>query len=229
MNLRAHLIGLLVLTAATSPVVRAQLIHISFSKPDNVVILQAASPSIPWDIGLGQMTTMDLYFNPAAATDMGGGRFEFSDPSNAYWQARVPIEDVQTFVITRPLQFLQVNPTSFSFEHVTDDPELGLEEFYFDASFTGSIAAGEGLPTTPLPPLLLDEEGDNFMFFLRGSGSLFEMPGLVDAYGIGGFESATLRPIPEPSTYAWGALGLIAVVVLARRVRGARAHPVNFA
>lgn len=209
------LLALLVFAGASGALVRGQLIHVAFTQPDNFVLVEP-QPA-PSDIFSGEVARLDLFYNPTAAIDAGGGRFEFSHAADAFWRIRVPVEGLGTFTLTRPLTFLQIDPTSLSFEHTWSDPAVGEEEFAFSASFAGAISPDGGLPRAALPPLDIGDE--NLMFFLRAERTFAESPDTLLLYGVGGFERATLQPIPEPSTYAFGALGLIALACWARRRR----------
>lgn len=217
MSIRRLILAGIALMAAS--LAQAQLVHVAFTQPDNLVIFTADSASVPWNLAAGTVDRLDLYYDPATATGDGAGGYTFADPSRNFWRLRVSGE-LGAFTVRRALTGLTVFDTGLTFTHLTDSP--GPEFFDFTAGFAGTISVNLALPTTSLPPLLPPLEVGGTSFVFQAGQSFFPVPHLADAVGYGGFGEASLHlegplaPVPEPSTYAFAAMALMSATLMLR-------------
>ena len=212
MNIIARSLGLMVLVSgviATSTF--AQLVHLSFTEPDNFINFRADDVNVPWNLTGGEMTRLDIFYD----VDQQNGTPEGRDPSRNFWRAEVHAHLIGPFEIIRPIKFIEIMETtggasSFEIWHLRETG--GFEEFQFTLQFTGTD------PTAlPVPPFDLGRAA----FTIRGGGSLFDEPRMGEGYGGGIFNVGTasivpypgFNPVPESSTYAWGALVLLTLAL----------------
>src|SRR5689334_12878408 len=110
-----RLLPLLVLAfAASITSAHAQFVHLAFRDFQGVFIFRANSASIPWDHTLGQITRLDVYYDPLA--DANGGPL---DPAKNVWRALVTSEGLGNFTITRPIDqiFSGLKSIEFQYNH----------------------------------------------------------------------------------------------------------------
>lgn len=214
MNSRGALLTLLVFGGALVAPVRAQLIHLSI-ETEGSLIFHSPVAGNEWDRATGLITKFDLYYD--SQVPLGAWR----DPSKNFWKMRIEVpENGRTFDIARAFTHIGVGEDNMNlyFEYFTSIP---YEEFELLLVFASPFTAAEGgLPLAPFPALGSAEYGDSFLSVM-GTRSWFPDPGIAEAYGIGEIVSvtATFIPIPEPSTYAIGALLCIAAAIGVRRSR----------
>jgi hypothetical protein len=193
---------------------RAQLVHVSFteSRSDDM-IFRANSPEIPWNNSGGFMSRFDLWYD---VTDS-------KNPSRNIWRASIHAHELGDFEIVRSHETLEFNdlylmlqlwpdtwPAPESFELL----DLVIELYEADVPEQG----------LPVPPFRVNAYG----LSLSGGRSYIDVPDLAGFSGSGVFnqssvsvvQSIELTPVPEASTYAWGAIALLGIaVVIARRRR----------
>jgi hypothetical protein len=214
--LRAFL-SVLVFGGALLGSVRAQLVHISATNPmegSSGLIFRANDASIPWNHTAGFISRLDLYYdvNDAVGSD---GFYSFSNPDRNVWRIKVHAYGLGDFEIIRPLQSLVAGESSMTFEYAGDVFEEFDLTLMFAEPFTG--------PGLPVPPLQFSETS----YYLAGGTTFFDVPNLNEGYGGGSFESVNVRlaqavdftPVPEPSTYAAGAVLLLGFALWHRRRR----------
>lgn len=196
---------------------RAQLVHLSATQPmdgGSGLIFRANDASIPWNHTGGFISRLDLYYdvNDAVGSD---GYYGFSNPERNVWRIIVHAYGLGDFEIIRPLQSLTVGASSMTFEYDADV----FEEF--DVTFEFATPLPDTAP--PVPPLVFSD----VHYYLQGGQSFFDVPDLNEGYGGGSFDTASARlaqavdftPVPEPSTYAAGAVLLLGVAFWHRRRR----------
>jgi hypothetical protein len=212
MNFITRLLGLMMLGSAVSPASTfAQLVHLSFTEPDNFIYFRADDVSVPWDLTGGEMTRLDIFYD----VDQQNGDPEGRDPSRNFWRAEVQAHLIGPFEIIRPIKFIEVMEAtagSSAFELRHFQTEGGFEEFQFTLLFTSAD------PTAvPVPPFALGRAAFN----IRGGISLFDEPRMGEGYGGGIFQVGTasivpypgFNPVPESSAFAWGSLALLALAI----------------
>lgn len=196
---------------------RAQLVHISATNPSEGVsglIFRANSALIPWNHTGGYISRLDLYYD---ANDAVGseGYYSFSNPDRNVWRIKVHAYGLGDFEIIRPLQSVMAGESRMTFEYAGEVFEEFDLTFTFAEPFTGL-----GLPVPPL-------EFSDVSYYLAGGRTFFDVPDLSEGYGGGTFDSVNARwaqavdftPVPEPSTYAAGAVLLLSLALWQRRRR----------
>ncbi len=209
--------SILVLGGALLGSAHAQLVHISATNPSEGVsdlIFRANSALIPWNHTSGYISRLDLYYdvNDAAGSE---GYYSFSNPDRNVWRIKVHAYGLGDFEIIRPLQSMAAWEGGMTFEYAGEVFEEFDLTFTFAEPFTGL-----GLPVPPL-------EFSDASYYLAGGRTFFDVPNLNEGYGGGGFESVNARlaqsvdftPVPEPSTYAAGAVLLLGLALWHRRRR----------
>lgn len=199
----------------------AQLVHLSATQPmegSSGLIFRANDASIPWNHTGGFISRLDLYYdvNDAVGSD---GYYTFSNPDRNVWRIQVHAYGLGDFEIIRPLQSAMMGEWGMTFEYYS---ETEFEEF--DVTF--EFAAPQAGPYPPVPPF----EFSQVSYYLAAGQTFFDVPDLSEGYGGAGFETASARlaqsvdftPVPEPSTYAAGAVLLIGLAAW-RRCRRANA------
>ena len=209
MNFCSRLLALTWFAGAMLTPGAAQLVHLSFSQPQNTLHFRAEHIL---NFTIGQMTRLDIFYD----VEQQKGPVANRNPSRNFWHARVESYRLGNFDVIRPIVGIGIFPSStpglssFWLRHRED--ATNYDQFEFKLDFTDSD------PTEiPVPPFVL---GRN-TFVLDAGRSFFDAPGLNYGYGDGGFGIATativpypgFRPIPEPSTYALGALIMLSAVV----------------
>jgi hypothetical protein len=206
--------------ALIAPVsINAQLVHLSVETDEPWLLFKADSAATPWNQSGGFVTKLDVYYDSSAVS------YGPLDPGRNFWKARVEHPELGVFEFARGFDYAVVSEDGLLFSYdgwsssgyVYEVFELGLQ---FDAP----LPTTEHLPLPPLPGLGEVEHYRSY-FRLEGGITFFPVEGLAEVYGGGGLMSvtATIIPIPEPSTYALGGLVLLAGVIAWRRRPVARA------
>lgn len=212
MNSRGVLLTLLGFFGALVAPARAQLIHLSI-EAEGSLIFHSNVAGNEWDRSTGLITKLDLYYD--SQIPIGAWR----DPSKNFWKIRIEApQNGRTFVFARAFDQIYVaeDNMGLSFEYFRSRPH---EDFGLGLVFASPFTAAEGgLPLLPLPALGSTEYTRSSVS-LMGVQSWFPDPDIADAYGGGEILSvtATFIPVPEPSTYAIGALLMLAAVIGVRR------------
>jgi hypothetical protein len=212
MNSRGVLFTLLVFVGALLAPARAQLIHLSI-ETEGSLIFHSPVAGNEYDHATGLITKLDVYYD--SQVPLGAWR----DPSRNFWKMRVDVPEAgSSFVFARSFDQIYVgeDKMGISFEYFRSMP---YEEFSFSLIFATPFTASDaGFPLPPLPALGSTEWVAS-SYKVMGTRSWFPDPGVAEAYGLGGISSvtATFIPVPEPSTYAVGALLMVAVVIGVRR------------
>ena len=89
----------------------------------------------------------------------------------------------------------------------------------FSVNYTTASASS----SLPVPPFDLGESN----IYLSGGRDFFNIPDLGEAYGYGSFKSGNAEsaasvnftPVPEPATYAYGAVAFLGLVLWKRHIR----------
>lgn len=212
MNSRRALLASLGFFGVLLTPVHAQLVHLSF-EIEAGLIFRANSADSPWHHVSGRVTKLDLYYD--SQVPLGAWR----DPSRNFWKMEVEVpERGREFVFAR--RFDEISKADDNqglyFSFFRSRPH---EDFELSLVFESPFSAEEGrLPLPPLPALGFTEYWRS-SFNLFATQSFFPVSDIGEVYGGGEILSvtATLIPIPEPSTYAAGALLLVAAAVVVRR------------
>jgi len=200
--------GAVVLTSA-----QAQLVHLSFKDSDGLFIFRADSGLIPWDHTIGDVSKFDIFYDPAADLSLP------LDPAKNVWRA-VVTSSLGNFEVVRPIQYITLSADSMEFQYNGVAPLA-----YGVMDFSINYAASHADSPLPVPPIDLGESN----LYLSGGLDFFNIPHLGEGYGYAGFSSATAEtassvdftPVPEPSTYALGAVALLGLVLWKRHGRAA--------
>jgi hypothetical protein len=210
MNFRGRLLAVTLLGGALLTPCAAQLVHLSFSEPNNTLHFRADHIL---NFTIGVMTRLDVFYD----VEQQKGPVANRDPSRNFWHANFEVHRLGNFEVIRSIDsigiFSSSTPgfSSFWLRHLEDD---GIyEHFEFRLDFTD-----DDPDAIPDPPFVLGRNS----FELEAGRSFFDAPGLNSGYGGGGFDVATaaivpypgIRPIPEPSTYAVGALVLLSAAMV---------------
>ncbi len=224
MNPTGFLFRLLLVGGALLGTAHAQLVHLVGTQQlegGGGLIFRANDASIPWNHSGGFISRLDLYYDPSDAVG-SEGYYTFSNPDRNVWRIKVhAYGGLGDFELTRPLQFMAFNETAVFFEY--DGPDF--VEFDFRFEFANPPAD----PSTLIPPF----EFSSASYYLHAGRTVFDIPNLSEGYGGAVFENATGRlaqsvdftPVPEPSTYAAGAVALVGLALWHRRRRVLTATP----
>lgn len=193
----------------------AQFIHMSFDigVEDAGILFHTSSAASPWDHEFGFVTKLDLYYD--AEAPLVGMR-----PGKNWWQMKVdvPFQDHE-FLITRSVDSILRSENSLLFISERFGPGV-FEDFELLLIFDSVIPTEGLLPIPPLPALGEWEFAEpNFSVF--AGRTYFPVADVVEGYGGGriyGY-TAEIMPVPEPSTYAIGALVLTGAAIAVRRRR----------
>ncbi len=224
MNPTGFLIRILLLGGALLGTAHAQLVHLIGTQQldgGSGLIFRANDASIPWNHAGGFISRLDLYYdvNDAIGSE---GYYSFSNPDRNVWRIKVHAYDgLGDFEIIRPLQTMMFSENRITFEY--DGPVF--EEF--DVTF--EFAHPPADLSTLIPPF----EFSSAYYYLHGGRTFFDIPNLSEGYGGAVFETVSGRlaqsvdftPVPEPSTYAAGAVALLGLVLWHRRRRASAATP----
>lgn len=213
MNTRRVLVALFTLVGAFFAPASGQFIHLSFEVDQAGILFHTSNAGSPWDREIGFVTKLDLYYD--AEAPLVGMR-----PGKNWWQARVdvPWKD-HSFLITRPIDTIHVWDHGLGFVFERFGPGV-FEDFELTLIFDAPIPTEGLLPIPPFPALGETEFAESG-FSLFAGRTFFPVADVVEGYGGGGFVSYTaeILPVPEPSTYAIGALVLTGAVIAVRRRR----------
>jgi hypothetical protein len=207
------------LTATVCVAAHAQLVHLTFSEPGGggQMLFHATSGLIPWDPAAGMVTKIEVFFDPSTATSRyHDGYFEFSDPSRNFWRAEVETFDlpgIPHFTLVEPLDTIYRGDTVLEISTSGAEHDGHLE-----------FSARLGMPTfdttgLPVPPLDRTLDSGEAVFTLSFGRDVLPVPDLAWAEGYGGFHHFTAEvipftPVPEPATYAAGAVVLAFLAIL---------------
>lgn len=212
------LLGVILIFAAT-PILRAQLVHIQFTNPDDFLLFRATDAGVPWNQTTGSLTRLDLYFDMADATVDPWGDITFSDPTHSFWQAHIEAGGVGPFDIRRPIDSMQLWSSGLYLNHAHYSSPY--ESFELSASFVG----GDPASPFPTPGSVLDQN----YFNVEAGSSFFAYPDMMSGYGTGSFRNATITvsessmtPVPEPGTFSLGALIVLVGAMVVRFPRTRR-------
>lgn len=235
--LSRSLAGVIAALAMTVSAARAETVHFSFSNAVGEMWLHV-DPA--WGEGTIQMTSLDIYFDPATLGRRDFSDFYFNDPSRSFWRMRLDSEQFGTFIISRPL-VLRVGEFSVQMSVLDYRPGSGVERLDLDANFIERLTTDWSILPGPLLPdrlttLTHDPEYSAPFWHLGAGPSFFDDPRLLGVDGYGVFERSQVEvldrnsPVPEPSTYGAVAVALLGVVLVRRvvvRRRAARASAVT--
>jgi len=208
-----YTLPLVIFGAAVLTSAQAQLVHLSFKDPEGLFLFRANSALIPWDHTTGDVSKFDIFYDPAADLSVP------LDPAKNVWRAIVT-SSLGNFEVVRPIQSITDSGNYLEFQY-NSEPPLGYGLMDFSVSYTASHADS----SLPVPPIDLGESN----LYLSGGLDFFNIPHLGEGYGYAGFSSATAEtassvdftPVPEPSTYALGAVALLGLVLWKRHGRAA--------
>jgi len=211
MNLRGVATALCVFAGAFIAPATAQLVHLSFDIGEARMLFHSIHAESPWNREGGFVTKLDLYYD--AEAPLVGMR-----PGKNWWQAKVDVPaQKRSFLIARPVQEIErlenISGLRFAFRR---NDAIAFEEFELTLIFDSPIATEGLLPIPPLPDLDVTELSRS-QFGLFGGQTFFPVADVAE--GFGGGQIYGILPVPEPSTYAIGALVLMGVVVAIRRRR----------
>jgi hypothetical protein len=207
---------------------RAQLVHITLTSfgLDSQGILSSLDPAATWNPWqLQGPVTLDIYYDPSelsASIGFEGGTVFTGVPSNNFWTLTFAGPPPRpTFVIDRPL-VLEPELNGFSINYQSG-PDPSEDQFNTLVNFdTPSPLTSASLPIPPFGVLA----GDSTLSLTADEGLL----GLPEAQGFlfGSWDTYSVaivpdfEPVPEPSTYGIGALGVMLAAVGLRRMRLSR-------
>lgn len=228
MNPTGFLFRILLIGGALLGTAHAQLVHLVGTQQldgGGGLIFRANDASIPWNHSGGFISRLDLYYDPNDAVPNDAyfeGYYNFSNPDRNVWRIQVhAYGGLGDFEIIRPLQSMVFSETGVLFEY--DGPDFA--EFDVRFEFASPVAD----PSTLIPSF----EFSSASYFLHAGRTFFDIPNLAEAYGGTIFETARGRiaqsvdftPVPEPSTYAAGAVALLGLALWHRRRRASAASP----
>ena len=218
MNLRSVATALFAFAGAFTAPASAQFIHLSFDvgQSEAGILFHTSNAASPWDHEIGFVTKLDLYYD--AEAPLVGMR-----PGKNWWQMRVEVPSREhSFLITRPIDTISRWENGLWFIFERSGPGV-FEDFELTLVFDSLIPTEGRLPIPPLPGLG-EAEFVEPGFSVFAGRTFFPVADVVEGYGGGAIYNYTaeILPVPEPSTYAIGALILTgAVVAVRRRRRGA--------
>lgn len=219
MNPRRVLCGCLAFASAITAPVFAQLVHLSFELDQASILFHTSNAGSPWDRELGFVTKLDLYYD--AEAPLVGMR-----PGKNWWKAKVevPSQD-HSFSIARPIDSIQVLDQGLWFVFGRSGPGV-FEDFELTLVFDSPIPTEGLLPIPPLPDLGETEFVESGFRVFAGR-TFFPVADVVEGYGGGAIVgyTAEILPVPEPSTYALGALLFTGAAIIVRRRHAARGKP----
>jgi len=202
-----RLLPLLVLFGVMLVSARAQLVHLAFRGFDGTLLFRADSGLIPWDHSIGQITRLDIYYDPAADLSKP------LDPAKNVWRVLVTSERMGDHTITLPIEQIFVGETYLEFQRNSNSP-FGI----LDATVAYTPT---DFPNLPTPPITFGESN----IYFSGGEEVFGIHRLAEAYGYGSYDRVKaemvagvgLSPVPEPSTYGLCAGALLTGLILKRR------------
>jgi hypothetical protein len=213
MNTRRFVLALLGLAGVLSAPAPAQIIHLSIEPDEAFVLFHTSNAGSPWDREVGLITKLDLYYD--AESPLLGIR-----PDKNWWQMRVdvPWRD-HSFLLKRPITSVYVWDRGMSFEFARHAAGV-FEEFRFSLFFDDPIPTEGLLPIPPFPSLSEEDWGQS-SFHVDAGRTLFPVADVTEVYGGGRITDyeVEILPVPEPSTYAAGAVVLAGVAMILRRTR----------
>jgi hypothetical protein len=207
MNLRFLLLAAFAFIGSASTPVFAQLIHVSYDDPHDLLLFKSDDASIGWNASGGFITQIEFTYDSNA-------RVGALDPGRNFWRMRVENPEMgRNFTITLPLLSATTYEHSVSFAHYNLVPNRFLDVEFF-LNFDSPIPNDGSLPKFPLPELA-ETEYTHSSFSFRSGNFPFNVDHLAEAYGLIDIKSinVTMTPIPEPSTYAFAALALVGVAI----------------
>ncbi len=226
-----HLLLGLALSTGMAATASAQFVHLKFETEASLFEARGSKAGYPWDTGgmlSGIPFTFDIYYDASTVeTSPGSGSFRFTDPSKNYFHVSADLSPfllkIPDINITRPIDSITLFDKGFDLTFLKDTPYEALD---FNVVFASPLASTHWLPQPTLPPLFINDFGFNDSgFSLNGGQDMFRLPnpGFGAIYGsvklVSESVHAEFPPVPEPSVYGLGGLGVLGMAVMLRHRR----------